>query len=312
MAVAFEELAGSPRIRVNEQGTSAVRTFRVAWADWQEFVQALIGTFRVLGLATEFVPPIEFPGLPYLIVTDVQVEPFDPENPDGTSAIDLGSFANTYSVAGARVTATYRTMFDEFSPSRRDLPNVPGGTFLTYSADLGSERMTVPGRVWNWAGSSERVADDINPGIHVPHGSFTLRWQRVPNPPWSQIRALRGKVNGSTFLSSPPGTVMFQGARASRRFQFVEDGGFWNLDYMFAENTKTLSDGVTDVGWNHFYKEAALGGEHWVAIENQDGNPPLRLGRLSATLHVRVIHVGPDSPGPPWRPHLGCQVQRSC
>jgi hypothetical protein len=280
MAAAFEELAGSPRIRVNEQGTTAVRTFRVAWADWQEFVRDLIGTFRVLGLATQFVPPIEFPGLPNLIVTDVQVEPFDPENPDGSSVIGLGFYTNTYNVAGARITATYRTIFDERSPSRSDLPGVPSGTFLTYSADLGSERTAVPGRAWTWSGSSERVADDINPGIHMPHGSFTLRWQRVPNPPWSQIRQLRGKVNTSKFLSAPPGTVMFQGARASRRFQFVEDGGFWNLDYMFAENTKTLSDGRTNVGWNYFFKEAALAGENWVAIENQDGNPPYASGNF--------------------------------
>ncbi|HEY4309846.1 MAG TPA: hypothetical protein VGN12_10380 [Pirellulales bacterium] len=278
MSVAFEELAGSPRIRVNEQGTSAVRVFRVAWTDWQEFVRALIGTFRVLGLATQFVPPIEFPGLPNLIVTDVQVEPFDPDNPDGATDINLGAFTNTYTGGGAKVTATYRTMFDEFSRPRPDMPGVPDGTYLTYSADLGSERTTVPGRAWIWSGGSERVADDISPGLQIPHGTFTLRWQRVPYPPWTQIRALRGKVNGSTFLSAPAGTVMFQGARVSRRFQFVEDGGFWNLDYMFAENTKTLSDSVTPVGWNYFYKEVAAAGEHWVAIENLDGAPPYSAG----------------------------------
>ena len=67
----------------------------------------------------------------------------------------------------------------------------------------------------------------------------------------------------------------------SRRFQFVEDGGFWNLDYMFAENTKTLSDGVSEVGWNYFYKESASAGEHWVAIANMDGNPPYQAGDFS-------------------------------
>ncbi|HEY1600771.1 MAG TPA: hypothetical protein VGG64_14275 [Pirellulales bacterium] len=279
MTVAFEELEGSPKIRVNEQGTTAVRSFRVAWDDWQEFVHDLIGIFRVLGLATQFVPPIEFPGLPNLIVSDVQVEPFDPDNPDGSLGVSLGSLTNAYPSGGARVTATYRTMFDEFSPSRPDLPSVPNGTFLTYSANIGSERSAVPGRAWNWSGGSgERVADDINPGVMVPSGLFTLRWQRVPSPPWSQIRMLRGKVNSGTFLSAAPGTVLFQGVRASRRFQFIADGGFWNLDYMFAENTKTLSDRVTTVGWNYFYKEMGLSGEHWVAIENQEGNPPYQSG----------------------------------
>jgi len=281
MTVAFEELEGSPRIRVNEQGTTAVRVFRVAWHDWQDFVRTLIGTFRVLGLATHFVPPIEFPGLPSLIVSDVQVEPFDPDNPDGSAGVTLGAFTNSYPDGGARVTATYRTMFDEISPSRNDLPHVPDGTFLTYTADLGSERMAIPGRAWRWAGtSSERVADDINPGVLVPNGVFTLRWQRVPFPPWSQIRKMRGKLNSAAFLSAAPGTVMFLGARVSRRFQFIADGGFWNLDYTFAEKSTTLSDGVTTVGWNYFYKESALSGEHWVAIESSDGKPPYQSGNF--------------------------------
>jgi len=274
MSVAFEELEGSPRIRVNEQGTTAVRVFRVAWDDWQDFVRDLIGTFRVLGLATQFVPPIQFPGLPNLIVGDVQVEPFDAGNPDGAAGITLGAYTNSYSAGGAKVTATYRTMLDEQSPSRRDLPNVPNGTFLTYSADLGSQRTSIPGRTWHWSSSTERVSDDINPGVLLPSGIFTLRWQRVPLPPWSQIRALRGKLNDSTFVSAPAGTVMFLGARVSRRFQFVEDGGYWNLDYTFSENTKTLSDGASTVGWNYFYKEKALDGEHWVAIKNEEASPP--------------------------------------
>lgn len=281
MTVTFEELEGSPRIRINDQGTSAVRTFRVAWDNWQEFVRDLIGTFRAYGLATEFIPPIEFPGLPNLIVSDVQVEPFDPDNPDGSGGVSLGFLTNAYPSGGARITATYRTMTDQFSPSRSDLPPVPNGTYVTYAADLGSERMTVPGRAWLWSGtSSEHVADDVNPGIMVPSGIYTLRWQRVPAPPWTKIRSLRGKVNAGSFLSAPAGTVMFLGARASRQFQFIEDGGFWNLDYTFAENCKTLSDGGTQVGWNYFYKEQALAGEHWVPITNLEGNPPYQSGNF--------------------------------
>jgi len=279
MTVAFEELEGSPRIRVNEQGTTAIRAFRVAWNDWQEFTRALIGEFRAFGLATQFLPPIDFPGLPNLIVNDLQVEPFDPGNPSGGAGVTLGAQTNAYPDGGAKVTATYRTMFHEFNRSRRDLPNVPSGTFLTYSADLGSERIAVPGRAWRWADQpAVRVPDDVNPGVLVPSGVFTLRWQRVPLPPWSQIRQLRGKLNADTFVSGTPGTVMFLGARVSRRFQFVADGGYWNLEYTFAENTKTLADGASKVGWNHYFKESAVGGEHWLAIEDQDGAAPYASG----------------------------------
>ncbi|MBI2826702.1 MAG: hypothetical protein HYX69_18680 [Planctomycetia bacterium] len=279
MSVAFEELEGSPRIRVNEQGTTAVRVFRVAWTDWQDLAHELIGTFRVVGLATQFVPPITFPGLPNLIVSDLTVEPFDPGNPDGSAGVTLGARTNAYPAGGAKLTATYRTMLDERTPSRKDLPKVPDGTFLTYSADLGSERLAVPGRAWRWSAmSSERVPDDVNPGVLVPSGVFTLRWQRVPAPPWTKIRELRGKVNNAAFVSATAETVLFLGARVSRRFQFVDDGGFWNLDYTFAENTKTLADGLTKVGWNYFFRETAIAGQHWLAIQDADGNPPYAAG----------------------------------
>jgi hypothetical protein len=85
---------------------------------------------------------------------------------------------------------------------------------------------------------------------------------------------VRGSVNAAPFLGAPAGNVLFLGARVSRRFQFVEDLGFWTLEYRFAESSKRLSDGVTPVGWNHFFRENAFAGEHWVAIVDRDGNPP--------------------------------------
>ena len=81
-------------------------------------------------------------------------------------------------------------------------------------------------------------------------------------------------MNAAPLLGAAAGDVMFLGARVSRQFQFLDDGGFWRLEYRFAENAKTLSDGATKVGWNYFFKETALAGEHWVAIEDRDGNPP--------------------------------------
>ena len=170
MSVAFEELEGSPRIQLNEQGVIGLRTFRVAWDDWQTLARELVGTFRTIGLATQFLPPIEFPGLPNLIVVDVKVEPFDPQNPDGSAGVTLGARTNAYPAGGARLTATYATRYDEQHRSRDDLPTVPQGTFLKYRADLGAERQAVPGRAWRWSGGTpqDRVPDDVNPGMLVP------------------------------------------------------------------------------------------------------------------------------------------------
>ena len=83
MSVAFEELEDSPRIHIREQGTLATRVFRVAWDDWRQFVEALLGSYQIVGCSYVFVPPLEFPGLPNLVVSDVRIEPFADHLRDG-------------------------------------------------------------------------------------------------------------------------------------------------------------------------------------------------------------------------------------
>ncbi len=47
----------------------------------------------MIGLATQFIPPIEFPGLPNLIVSDVQVEPFEVQSPPARRAVEQAAAA---------------------------------------------------------------------------------------------------------------------------------------------------------------------------------------------------------------------------
>lgn len=282
MSIAFEELEDSPRIQIQPSGTVAWRRFRVAWADWQEFARQLVGTYRVTAGKVRFVAPLAFPGMDNLLVDELEVEPLDGSCPVGSAVSTLTSGTNAYPAGGALVTATYRTLFDEDNQSRKKLPKVPSGTILTYHAELAAEYVSMPGRTWNWknAASPRSLAEDIFPGILLPHGNFELRWQRVPLPPWDAIRALRGKVNQQEFLGAPAGTVLFLGARATRQFQFIERGGFWQLGYSFAESTRRLNSGG-EVGWNYFYREVPIGGEHWLQIEDALGNPPYAAADFS-------------------------------
>jgi hypothetical protein len=282
MPAQFEELEGSPKLAVSEQGMTAWRSFRVAWADWPAFCGELIGSYQVVGGTFVFTEPLEFPGFPNLVVSDIQLEPFDPASPDGTGVGTLGAAPNAYSAGGARVTATYTTAFDVGNEPRPELPKVPKGTYLTFRADLGAEYMATPGRIWRWQAppANPVVPDDVNPGLLIPQGTFHLTWHRVALPPWSTMRELRGKVNDATFVGAPAGTVLFLGARVRRRFHFVALGGFWEVQYTFQENTKELTSGAK-VGWNHFYKETKVAGEHWVAIADEDGNAPYGAGDLT-------------------------------
>jgi hypothetical protein len=283
MPVAFEELENSPRMRISEEGITAWRVFRIAWNDWPAFARELIGSYRVVGNSFVFSAPLEFPGFPNLVVADLAVEPFDPESPDGTGVATLRSTPNQYTSGGARVTATYTTAFDVSNQPRPELPTVPNGTYLTYRADLSAEYITTPARNWRWKDPPNNgpLPEDLNPGLLIPQGSFSLTWHRVALPPWNTIRALRGKVNLATFVGAPPGTVLFHGARIKRKFHFIELGGFWEVEYSFQENTKELTTGAK-VGWNYFYKETAVSSQHWVEIEDADANPPYKSGDFSA------------------------------
>lgn len=275
--ISFEELEGSPRIGIREDGTVAVRTFRVAWNDWPRLAQVLAGSYRRIGGRFQIVEPLAFPGQPNLMVSDIDVEPLLPSTLDGSQVRTPAAGLNRYPSGGARLTATYRTAFDRHSRPRGQMPSVPRGTYLTFRADLGMEYVAMPSRVWRWsaAGDDATLPPDVQPGVALPQGLLELTWHRVPLPPWDAMRQLRGAINATEFLGAPAGTVLFLGARARRVFQFVTDGGFWRITYQFQESVKTLSTGAA-VGWNYFYREQAAAGEHWAAIEDQDGNPPYR------------------------------------
>jgi hypothetical protein len=272
MTIAFEELEGSPTISIGPGGTVARRIFRVAWADWPALVQELLGTYRRVGGQFQFSPPLTFPDLPGVVVTGLDVAAMDPENPDGAAVGTLRQGTNAYPAAGARVTATYESLPDPAEPPRGDLPSVPHGTYLTFRADLGSEFVTLPARGWHWdAPDDPPLPPDVHPGVVIPTGMFRLIWHRVAAPNWSAMRQLRGKVNVAEFVGAAAGTVVFLGARVVREFDFGRGFGFWRVEYLFAERAIELTGGGL-AGWNHMYKQEAVGGEHWVRVLNAEGN----------------------------------------
>jgi hypothetical protein len=264
--IGFEEIEGSPKIAITQGGVNATRTFKVAWADWQAFARELVGDYLLFGSTPRLESPFAFPGFENAIVDHVTVEPFDPQSPDG-GAVTLGSATNAYST-GAKITAIYKTLFAANNLGRPSLPSVPQHTVLTHSEDIGAEYLTTPGRTWAWETDGTSVADDVNPGILVATRIITLRWDRIRNPPWTNIRDVRGKINNAQFIDSPTGTLLFLGARISRKFHFILDDGLWQLDYQFSE--RIVREGGSSYGWNYFYRERPAGGVHWLRIAAKD------------------------------------------
>jgi len=279
MAVQFEEMADSPQIRFHDGRFVATRVFKVDWSDRLSFLVELYGGYRFVGGQFTFTPPATFPGVPQAIVTEVEIDPFPPDRPDGDHVVSLSAPTNAY--LHALVAATYEIPFDLGNNSRADLPKVPNGTYLTYRADLGADRNSTPGRSWRWniAGTPALAGDRFN-GQIVPTEDFTLTWHRVPRPPWSASADLRGKVNGSTFLSHAPQSVLYMGVRTRRDFQ-VLDSGLWRLEYHFkVREVKSTVDPSVLYGWNRSFREQADAGEHWLEVIDESGNPTYASGDL--------------------------------
>ena len=286
----FEELAGSPEVSIGTEMVGAVRNFICNWSDWQVFAYELIGFWRIAGLAPIFTPPIAFPGVPLMIVSDVKIKPFMNQAPAANQYVDIGGDTNVYEIA--QLTVTYKTI--PFADPNN--PAVPNGTYLTYEADLGAEIQTMPGRAFLWDGIADEdlaLPEDMNPGIVIPTGAFTLTWDRVIAPPFDAIRSLRGKLNNAVFRNAAAGTVLFLGAESSRQFQFdpASDRGFWQMKYHFSENVKTLNDGVTQVGWNYLRWPGpgpSPNGEEWLRPIDKLGKLLYESGDLSQLFNFEI------------------------
>lgn len=270
--VEFEELAGSPKIRHRKNGASAMRMFRVTdWTKASDFAKELIGEYGAVGVVPVFSLPIPFPGYPNLLVTDLDIDPFDEQSPAGLIPSTLGDVMNVYP-GGAKITAVYQANFDATGGGIER----PDGTTLVIDGDIGNELYPTPGRVWRWdIGGSPLVDPDTVPGVLVPTGDFTMTWGRIPLPPWTAMETQRGKVNAATFNRCAAGTLLFVGSRYRRMFQYIQSTELWEMTYHFRQITKTRNDG-TKVGWNYQYREQSSGGEHWHKILNLSGNPPYK------------------------------------
>ncbi|HKD37346.1 MAG TPA: hypothetical protein VKB78_11115 [Pirellulales bacterium] len=268
---AFQELAGSPRVRILESGrVIAERDFHVAWDDWVELVNELRGLYMAAGTkGAALVSPACFPGNPALRVVAVSVTPLDEQSPDGDAALaDLSTGMNTYA-SGARVRVEYG-LVDTGSDRRK--PPHPAGTFLRWERDVGVDMVSIPARYWKWSGGPNTILEDDLPiGVRVPVATHRLIWTNVARPPYNTIRNTRGTVNADTILGADAGCLLFVGAKIVEIYQL--DGSLrYTLEYLFAEKTVPLvADPTTVVGHNYFYYGPGSGGENWFEVVSVAG-----------------------------------------
>jgi len=239
------EMPGSPQIRISSDGLSATREFLTEWSDWEELVEELLGGYRGVGSIEIPQRPLKFPGFELMWVSDISVQPWHGEAPDGTQGsvadFESTSYMNTYA-SGALVRAEYKSR-DSMSGGGGAFPDqnidLPEGQTITYEESLGVERVTLPNRGFQWDSDGAKADLDLNASIEVPVARIAMTWDFLSELPHAPVRSVIGKVNASTF---PPNasngftaeTLLFSGVSTSRRFQFNQRWtGFWSLRFEF-------------------------------------------------------------------------------
>lgn len=293
--IAFTELPGSGRFSGDERGTTCVRKFNVAQANWPGLLELLIGKYSITaGKVTYTNPQIPHPGYDGLFVSSWQAYPLVDESPTGNQSTDLlKDEALAYSVTGGLYSHVLEVKYSQEYPispndahpdlSSSLLSNCPG-TYITYERDFGGEVQLSSGSTWLW-NNGTKVQADIPVGQVIPTANHVITWFWVAFPPYTNIRQSLGKVNSSTFLGAPAETVMLTGATPTPMFRFQRTGPpLFKITYRFSEQSKFLADGTTTVGWNHQFNPTRVSGENWQKIKTADGDNPFKTYDFATNL----------------------------
>ena len=270
MAIAFEELEGSPSIVIGQTEAHAKREFRVAWSDWREFAETIVGGWKKTGATYRRRPPLEFPGIDDMVIDRVEVAPFDRFAPSGGDIESISRGTNAYPTGGASVSAFYKTL----KTIDTDLqPPIEPGTYLSYTRDVEIQTVVTPPSAWVWSTDLTAVPSDLPTDLRIPSGRLSIGWDHVPSPPWTAIRELRGQVNDAEFFGAPSGRMMFLGARVAQKFEFLSGPSIFSIQYEFAERSDS---------WNSYFRP----GVGFTEIRNGASGPAPYAGKDFHSLFV--------------------------
>jgi hypothetical protein len=168
---------------------------------------------------------------------------------EGLGAPVLGANGYPNYDGGALIQAEYRPPPFDFGPLGISLLNnqIDPGTpmaWCTQELSFSNEIWTL-GKKMTYASSGKPT--DVHVKFYVPITTLRLTFHKLPYMPTPIVRTLRGRVNSTTFLGSPAGTVLFKGAETSRE---------WNTDGTVCQKVVlTFDERDTSQPWNSLPSE---------------------------------------------------------
>jgi len=281
----------SPVISITrDESWSVKRVFFCKWADWKAFVKEYMGGVTSAGVWTRPKFDDDLPTLP--------AKRFEVTGLDKARQVTASPHQATYTYACVVITF-------ELAPKDGDKNQTGTAGAMTENLEYTADMITMPsgafcfqadGMVYDEDGGSvgsigsgeTALTNEVSPGKVMPSASYTLTVDGVPDPPWSDIGLLIGKVNDDVFsplsvingLSFAAGRLIFLGVSSERRVLFdpsASDIPVWRLAYKF---------GFRRIPWNYSYNNNAnIGSIGWAELrEFTSTKKPFQSGDMDLLL----------------------------
>jgi len=225
--------------------STAVRNILCAWGDRLTLVNALRGGAGINNGVYYYNLSADYPDAAFLAFDSVTITGIAGES--GLSVGPNGQVAYKY----ARLAIVYKT-----------LDYLEGTTTGTLSLDYSTEVIAAPqtAAAFVWADGSDVDPADC-PAIRVPIVTLVQTRKNLAALPTVLVQSLSGCINSAAFLGGAVGTVLFDGAHATRRLT-TTGAENWDMTYKFL---------YCRTGWNYFLRA----GEGFVAVNGKGtGTPP--------------------------------------
>lgn len=278
--VNFEEIM-TPEFTYTRDSITALRVFKIDWEDVDRFMIEAFPGGTVTNGGVVIPESLKFPGKPYLLIQDVKVTAFDPENPTANDGNGVATADE------ARVEITYSTAsYSEGGNGGPDNPTGEDGQIIfSHAIQVGGEYYQLPANSLSWTQPTNNEFEppedanqfeNLQAAKLIPLIEHVITLYRVPELPIEIIVDKIGRVNlqYDQLFYAPPETLLFMGCNASRKV--TTDGAeAWEIEYRFSQrvvwqryrlflpNGDPVQDGDGDpvydieaVGWQDFINPA--------------------------------------------------------
>lgn len=254
-----------PKFSWGRDSISATRTVKIAWTDIDNFVMEHFPPGVSTSGGNVQQRTLHFPGKPYLLLFNVDVAPFDDENPTTNDANGVATCNN-----GALVTLEYKTA--EFTEGNNGDPNNGGDgeAIIAHALQIGGEYFQLPASSLKWEGETAGAegttnqTEDLNAAKLIPTIEWVVTVYRMPALPIDVILDKIGRCNSEhdRNFEARPETLLFLGCNATRKVTTLGTEA-WEVEYRFSQRVISWLDRpdlydpdvaypIAYAGWNHF------------------------------------------------------------